>query len=51
MSAGKGDKWRRTDFKRYFNSPLWDSLKNKKTLDNKNKAIKMSVDARNDQDT
>lgn len=32
MSAGKGDKWRKTDFKKYYNCPLWDNLEKKKAL-------------------
>lgn len=32
-SAGKGDKWRKkTDFNKYWGSPIWDKLKENKEL-------------------
>jgi len=32
MSAGKGDKWRQTDFGKYYNAPYWAN-KEKKTVE------------------
>lgn len=50
MSAGKGDKWRQTDFNRYYNSPLWDNLKKKQNIsvEEKNGTSIISHDARCD---
>lgn len=47
MSAGKGDKWRTTDFKTYYNSPLWENLKKKKTLEKSKNVAIIIGDAKN----
>lgn len=31
--SGKGDKWRQTDFKKYFDAELWDTLEWKKQFE------------------
>ncbi len=46
MSAGKSDKWRKTDFKSYFNAPFWEKQKIKKTLETSKDAAIMSGDAK-----
>lgn len=34
--TGKGDKWRKTNYAKYWGSPLWDNLsKNKSDKDDK----------------
>lgn len=49
MSAGKGDKWRKTDFKQYYNSPFWENLKSKKPLENEKDVAIISSDVKHDQ--
>lgn len=48
MSAGKGDKWRQTDFKKYYTSPLWDNLKNKKSVESEKREDNIKADAGRD---
>jgi hypothetical protein len=46
MSAGKGDKWRQTDYKKYYNAPFWE--KREKKLGNEQRDAKIISDASND---
>lgn len=49
MSAGKGDKWRKTDFKKYYSCPLWDNLEKKKALAKREGNATISSDAKDTQ--
>lgn len=41
---GKGDKWRRTNFKKYWESDYWKNSENKKILKNGKEINKASED-------
>jgi hypothetical protein len=37
--AGKGDKWRKTDYAKYWESEYWDKLKKKQELKKSTKTM------------